>query len=134
MPNERTRWSIYLIANPGAEALDFYTKGLGADEVERWVDPENGKIGHAEIRFGDAALYVADGYAIMERIGVKSPKALGGTTVNMWLKVDDLEAALKRAVDAGAKITVPIENSPNEGGRRARISDPAGHAWTLTEK
>ncbi|SRR5579885_655870 len=134
MSEERPPLSIYLIATPAAAALDFYVKGLGAKEVERWIDPENGKVGHAEIRFGDCSLYVADSYAVMEKIGVKSPRALGGTTVNIWLQVGDLDVALKRAVDAGAQITRPVENNPNEGGRRARISDPAGHAWTLSEK
>ncbi|HEY2069571.1 MAG TPA: VOC family protein [Rhizomicrobium sp.] len=133
MAEKRTTVSIYLIAGDAAAALDFYVKGLGATEIERWVDPANGKIGHSEFRLGDSTLYLADGYQTMESIGVKNPKALGGTTFNLWLQVDDLDAALKRALDAGATLTRPIEVSPNEGGRRARIADPAGHAWTLTE-
>ncbi|HTQ12268.1 MAG TPA: VOC family protein [Rhizomicrobium sp.] len=128
----RTTVSLYLIAADAAKALDFYVAGLGATEVERWIDPENGKVGHAEIRLGDSTLYVADGYAVMESIGVRNPTALGGTTVNFWLAVDDLETALQRALEAGAVLRRPIEVNPNEGGRRARISDPAGHAWTLT--
>lgn len=134
MSEQRPLLSMYLIASPAAEALDFYVKGLGAEEVERWIDPDNGKVGHAEIRLGGTSLYVADSYGVMEKIGVKSPRTLGGTTVNIWFQVDNLDAALKRAVAAGAKITRDIEVNPNEGGRRARISDPAGHAWTLTEK
>lgn len=133
MADARNTVSIYLIAADAAEALDFYVAGLGGHEIMRWVDPDNGKIGHSEIRFGDTVLYVADGYETMESIGVRSPTALGGTTVNLWLQVEDLDAALKRALDAGAKLTRPIEVNPNEGGRRARIADPAGHAWTLTE-
>ncbi|HEX4533578.1 MAG TPA: VOC family protein [Rhizomicrobium sp.] len=134
MSDDRAPLSIYLIATPAAEALDFYVKGLGAKEIMRWVDPDNGKIGHSEFQLGGTTLYLADGYGMMEEIGVKSPAALGGTTLNLWLQVDDLDAALKRAVDAGARVTRPIEINPNEGGRRARIADPAGHAWTLTEK
>ncbi len=132
MSENRTTVSIYLIAADAAKALDFYVSGLGATEIMRWVDPANGKIGHSEIRLGDSMLYVADGYGTMESIGVRTPTALGGTTVNLWLQVDNLDAALKRALDAGARLTRPIEINPNEGGRRARIADPAGHAWTLT--
>ncbi|MGH6872204.1 MAG: VOC family protein [Rhizomicrobium sp.] len=134
MADTRTSVSIYLIAADAAKALDFYVAGLGATEIMRWVDPDNGKIGHSEFRLGDSVLYLADGYQTMESIGVRNPTALGGTTVNLWLQVDDLDAALQRALDAGAKLTRAIEVNPNEGGRRARISDPAGHAWTLTER
>jgi len=134
MAENRSTVSLYLICADTAKALDFYVNGLGATEIMRWVDPENGKIGHSEFRLGDTTLYAADGYQTMESIGVRNPTALGGTTVNLWLQVDDLDAALKRALDAGAALTRAIEVNPNEGGRRARIADVAGHAWTLTEK
>lgn len=133
MAAARSTLSIYLIAADAAKALDFYVAGLGGHEIMRWIDPDNGKVGHSEIRFGDTTIYVADGYEVMESIGVRNPTALGGTTVNLWLQVGNLDVALKRALDAGAKLTRPIEVNPNEGGRRARIADPAGHAWTLTE-
>jgi PhnB protein len=134
MSGNRNTVSLYLICADTAKALDFYVAGLGATEIMRWVDPGNGKIGHSEFRLGDTTLYAADGYQAMESIGVRNPTALGGTTVNLWLQVENLDDALKRALDAGAKLTRAIESNPNEGGRRARISDPAGHAWTLTEK
>jgi PhnB protein len=134
MSDVRSTVSLYLIAKDAAKALDFYVAGLGAEEIMRWVDPDNGKIGHAEFRLGDTVLYLADGYEIMESIGVKSPTALGGTTVNLWLQMGDLDAALKRALEAGARLMRPIEVNPNEGGRRARIADPAGHVWTLAGK
>src|SRR3569832_2931192 len=94
--------SSYLIADDAARALDFYVAGLGAEEIMRWVDPENGKIGHAEFRIGSLTLFIADGYASMESLGVKSPGALGGTSLSLWIRVDDLEEALQRALAAGA--------------------------------
>jgi PhnB protein len=126
--------NIYLIANDAAKALDFYVAGLGAEEMERWVDPENGKIGHSEFRVGGQTLFLADGYGSMEALGVKSPAALGGTSLNLWLDVEDLEAALQRALGAGAKLLVPIETMTVDEGRRCRIADPAGHVWTLVER
>ncbi|MBS0278406.1 MAG: VOC family protein, partial [Proteobacteria bacterium] len=50
MPEARPDVSIYLLANNAAEALDFYVTGPGATEIMRWIDPENGKIGHSEFR------------------------------------------------------------------------------------
>jgi len=126
--------NIYLIAGDAAKALDFYVAGLGATEVMRWVDPENGKIGHSEFRVGGQTLFLADGYGSMEALGVKSPSALGGTSINLWLDVDNLEAALERALGAGAKLLVPIETMTVDEGRRCRIADPGGHVWTLVER
>lgn len=123
--------NIHLIARDAAKALDFYVEGLGAEELERWIDPENGKIGHSEFRLGRQHLFLADEYPSMDALGVKSPSALGGTSLNLWLRVDDLEAALDRALAAGATLLVPIETMTVDEGRRCRIADPAGHVWTL---
>jgi len=131
MTERRPDVSIYLIADDAARALDFYVAGLGAEEIMRWVDPENGKIGHAEFRIGSQTLFIADGYASMESLGVKSPGALGGTSLSLWIRVDDLEKALQRALDAGAKLLVPIETMTVDEGRRCRIADPSGYLWTL---
>jgi PhnB protein len=126
--------SFRLIARDAAEALDFYVAGLGAEEIMRWVDPDNGKIGHSELRIGGQTLYLADEYDSMQQIGVDSPASLGGTSLTIWLTVDDLEAALDRAVKAGAEVLVPIETMTVDEGRRCRIADPAGHVWTLKGK
>lgn len=123
--------NIYLIARDAAKALDFYVAGLGAEEIVRWIDPENGKIGHGEFRIAGQHLFLADEYKSMEALGVRSPSALGGTSLNLWIRVDDLEAALARALAAGAKLLVPIETMTVDEGRRCRIADPAGHVWTL---
>jgi len=123
---------IYLVASDAAKALDFYVKGLGAEEITRWIDPENGKIGHSEFRLGHQHLFLADDYAGMEALGVKSPGKLGGTSLTLWLEVDDLEAARDRAVKAGARLLADIETMSVAQGRRCRIADPAGHVWTLT--
>jgi len=131
MSEQRPDVSINLIADDAAKTLDFYVAGLGAEVVERWVDPENGKIGHAEFRIGSQTLFIADDYASMDSFGVKSPGALGGTSLSLWVRVDDLEKALKRALDAGAKLLVPIETMTVDEGRRCRIADPSGYLWTL---
>jgi len=127
---ERPAIVVYLMARDAAQALDFYVKGLGAEEVGRWVDPANGKIGHAEFRINGESLFLADGYQSMEAIGVRNPAALGGTSVIFWIEVPDLEPAMKRALEAGATLKEGVMPS-TEGGRRCRIADPAGHVWTL---
>ena len=126
--------SFRLIARNAAETLDFYVAGLGAEEGMRWVDPESGKIGHSEIHIGGQLFYLADEYPSMQKIGVDSPASLGGTSLTIWLQVDDLEAAQDRALKAGGKLLEPIETMSVTDGRRCRIADPAGHVWTLKGK
>jgi PhnB protein len=123
--------SIYLIARDAAKALDFYVTGLGAVEISRWIDPENGKIGHSEFRIGSQNLFLADEYPSMVDLGVKSPDTLGGTSLNLWIEVADVPAAQERAVKAGAQLLVPVETMTVAEGRRCRIVDPVGHVWTL---
>lgn len=124
--------NIHLIARDAAKALDFYVTGLGAEELARWIDPDNGRIGHSEFKLGGQHLFLADEYDSMAAIGVKSPAALGGTSLNLWLEVANLEAARDRALAAGATLLVPIETMSVAEGRRCRIADPAGHVWTLS--
>lgn len=128
---------IYLNARNAAAALDFYRRAFGAQEIMRWIDPgpgaNEGKVGHSEIRIGEQILCVADAYADMEAIGLHSPDDLGGTTVHFWLYMDDVEGALQRALDAGAKLLLPLDISAASGNRRCRIADPAGHIWTLAD-
>lgn len=131
MTEKRPDVSIYLIAHDAAKTLDFYVAGLGAVEIMRWIDPENGKIGHSEFRIGSQRLFLADGYASMAALGVKSPSEMGGTSLNLWIEVEDVPAAQERAVKAGAKLLVPVETMTVDTGRRCRIADPAGHVWTL---
>jgi PhnB protein len=131
MPEPRPDVSIYLIADNAAKALDFYVAGLGAVEVERWIDPDNGKIGHAEFRLGSQRMFLSDGYQSMAGLGVKTPAVLGGTTLSLWLAVDNVEQALARALAAGARPLVPVETMTVDEGRRCRIADPAGYLWTL---
>ena len=131
MSETRPDASINLIARDAAGVLDFYVAGLGAVEIERWIDPQNGKVGHSEFRIGTQHLFLADEYPSMDALGVRSPAALGGTSVNIWIRVDDVDAAQARAVAAGAVLLVPVETMTVDEGRRCRIKDPAGHVWTL---
>jgi PhnB protein len=131
MTDRRPDVSINLIARDAAKVLDFYVAGLGAVEITRWIDPENGKIGHSEFHIGSQRLFLADEYPSMDALGVKSPAALGGTSLNLWIEVADVPAALERAVKAGAKLLVPVETMTVDEGRRCRIADPTGHVWTL---
>jgi PhnB protein len=127
----RLKLAPYLSVRDARKALDFYQAAFGAVEIMRWVDPDNGKIGHAEIRIDGAPIYLADEYPDTSAIGVQSPDTLGGSSFHFWLTVEDVEGVTRRAVEAGGRLLRPVEQSAVDG-RRSRLQDPCGHVWTIS--
>ncbi len=117
-----------LIVADAAKAIDFYKKALGAEEKSRFPGP-NGRIMHAELRIGDSPLMLGEE---MPEQGAKGPKAYGGTPVSFFLYTENVDAAWKRAVDAGGKTVMPLEDQ-FWGDRAGCFEDPAGHQWWLAQ-
>ena len=107
-----------------ADAIEFYKKAFGAVEVMRFPGPD-GKLMHSEIRIGDSSLWIMD-----EMKGAPGPKSLKGSPVNIHMQVEDVDAVVKKAVDAGAKITMPLADQI-WGDRYAKLDDPFGHHWSV---
>ena len=82
----------YLILSGAGDAIAFYKKALGAEEVMRMEDP-GGKVHHAEIQIGDSRLMLADEHP---EIQAPSPKTVGGSPVSIHLYVEDVDAAVER--------------------------------------
>ena len=111
-----------------AKAIDFYKKALGAEEVMRFPGPD-GTIMHAEIRIGDSLIMLGDE---MPDHGGRGPKSLGGTPVGFFVYKEDVDAAWKRAIDAGAKEIMPLADQ-FWGDRAGCLEDPFGHRWWLAQ-
>ena len=94
----------YLVVDGGARALEFYKQAFGATEVFRMEGPD-GKIGHAEIKIGDSHVMLGDEHP---EIGARGPQAFGGSPVRLMLYVEDVDAIVAQAVEAGAKLTRPV--------------------------
>ena len=120
-----------LVVNGAADAIEFYKKALGAEELMRMPSPD-GKISHAELKIGDSIIFVSDEFPNM---GVsKSPQTLGGCTSTLHLYVPDVDASFQQAVDAGGKVTMPVADM-FWGDRFGTFTDPFGHHWgMLTHK
>ena len=87
----------------------------------------DGRIGHAEIRIGEAPIMLADEFP---EIGFRSPRTLGGTPVNILVYVNDVDPFVRRAEQAGAKVTrAPADQF--YGDRMASIEDPFDHSWSF---
>lgn len=119
----------YLIAKDATKAIEFYQKAFGAKEVMRLTMP-GGKIGHAEMEIGDSRIMLADEFPDM---GAISPLSCGGTPVSFLLYVPDADAAVAKAVAAGATIKRPIQDQ-FYGDRSGVIVDPSGHNWSIATR
>jgi PhnB protein len=126
IPDNYPRVSPYLVVDGAAKAIDFYTSVLGATERMR-MDGPDGKIGHAELTIGDSLIMLADEYPDMNYVG---PKQIGGTPVTIGVYVEDVDATVERAVQAGATVLRPIENQ-FYGDRSGQFEDPFGHRWSI---
>jgi PhnB protein len=119
----------HLTVRDAAKTMDFYKTAFGAEEIHRSPDP-SGKIMHATMRIAECAFLLNDEYPEM---GAKAPVSLGGTSVTLTLNfatAEKVDAAWKRAVDAGVKVTMPIANQ-FWGGRYGIVEDTSGHRWAF---
>ncbi|MGH9314289.1 MAG: VOC family protein [Vicinamibacterales bacterium] len=116
----------YLVVDGASDAIDFYRRAFGATERVRMPAPD-GKVGHAEIQIGDSVVMLSDPFPEM---GSTAPAGTGGAPFGLMLYVPDVDALFKQAVEAGATVTMPLENQ-FWGDRYGKVRDPFGHQWHL---
>ena len=116
----------YLTVEDAGRAIEFYKSAFGAVELFRLVDPQSGKIGHAELTISGQLLMLADEYPQYN----KSPKTLGGSATKFSLLVPNADAACEQAIAQGATSVMP-PNDQFYGHRSGSVRDPFGHEWML---
>lgn len=119
----------YLVIRGAVDAIDFYKKVFGAEEVLRLAAPD-GSIGHAELRIGGGAIMLADEVPDME---IKAPPTIGGSATGLMMYVVDADAVFQAAIDAGATVFKPICDQ-FYGERTGTFDDPFGHRWTISSR
>ena len=116
----------HLICAGAADAIEFYKKAFEAEELCRVAGPQ-GRLMHGMIKIGGAAVMLVDE---MPEWGALGPKSLKGSPVTIHLYVADVDRFVDRAVSAGARITMPIDNM-FWGDRYCKLEDPFGHHWSV---
>lgn len=119
----------HIVLRNAAQAIDFYKKAFGAEELGRSLTPD-GKIMHAMIRIGDSLLMMNDEFPNM---GCSSAETLGGTNVTLHIQTEDVDSLFDRAVKAGAKATMPVADQ-FWGDRYGQVVDPFGQRWSLATR
>lgn len=117
----------YLIVDNAVNAIGFYKKAFSAKEVMRLERP-GGKIAHAELKFGDAKIMLADECTEMNAY---SAKKYNGAAISIHLYVKNVDEVVSKAISTGAKLIRPIEDM-FYGDRSGMLEDPYGHKWTVS--
>jgi PhnB protein len=122
----------HLTCSPAADAIEFYRKAFGAEEIHRMPGPD-GRLMHAAIRIDGRPVFLADDFP--EYCGGKSQTAtaLGGTPVTIHRYVKDCDAVVNKAVEAGATVIMPVDDM-FWGDRYGLIKDPFGHHWAVATR
>lgn len=120
----------HLVCESCSEAIAFYSKAFGAEEISRAPAPDGSRIMHAAMRIGKNVFFLNDDFPEFCGGQSQSPKALGGTPVTIHRYVPDCDAAIKRAQDAGAMVIMPAMDM-FWGDRYGMVQDPFGHKWSI---
>ena len=126
IPEGYNTLSLHLAVDDAAKAIDYYKQAFGAKERMR-MDAPGGKIGHAELEIGDSVLMLSDPFP---QSTVRPPDEVGGTSASVFMYVEDVDAVVKQAVDAGATVTMEVADQ-FWGDRFGSITDPFGHSWSI---
>jgi uncharacterized glyoxalase superfamily protein PhnB len=116
-----------LIVRNATNAIEFYKKAFDAQELYRFLGPDDKSIMHAELKIGSSRIMLSEE---SPQMNCHSPQSLGGTGIYIYMYVDDADTTFNKAVSAGAKPTMPVMDM-FWGDRFGQIEDPFGHVWSI---
>ncbi len=120
----------HLVIKGASHAIEFYKKAFGAKELTRMPSTDKDgvtKLMHGEVQIGDSRLFLSDEFP---EWGVTGPGASSPVTIHLY--VTDADAAFAQAVEAGAKVSMPLMDA-FWGDRYGKLVDPFGHHWSISE-
>jgi PhnB protein len=126
IPENMHTLTPHLCCAGAADAIEFYKRAFDAVELGRLAGPD-GKIMHAQVKIGDSTLMLVDENPAFGMLGAK---ALKGSPVTIHMYVKDVDATVRQAEAAGAKVTMPVADM-FWGDRYGRLEDPFGHQWSI---
>jgi uncharacterized glyoxalase superfamily protein PhnB len=119
--------SPHLAVRGAAEAMEFYKKAFNAEERGRFMMPDGKQLMHGEIKIGDSIVMLGEE---SPQRGCPGPQSVGGTTVSLYIYVQDADRLFNQAMSAGAKSVMPVADM-FWGDRAGTVKDPFGHQWTI---
>jgi PhnB protein len=123
-----TFFAPQLYIKSGVRDISFYTDGLGAVELRRWTN-DDGSLHVAELSINGALFHVHE-----EKPGSGHHEPTkNGVTALIGLFVDDVDAVMSKALNAGATLLNAAQNY-DYGYRQGQFKDPFGHHWLIEAK
>lgn len=116
----------YLCVRDASAAIAFYMRAFGATELFRLTEP-SGRVGHAEIELGKYVVMLSEEFP---EYGVRAPRPEDNRPFVLHLHVDDADAVVRAALEAGATLVRPLKDE-FYGERSGRVRDPFGHEWLI---
>ena len=110
-----------------SQAIEFYKRAFGAEEIKRLPGPDGKSLIHAELKIGNSRLLLVDEFPEMD---CRGPRSVGGSPVSIHMFVDDADAAFDKALAAGAEVRTPLADQ-FWGDRYGVLTDPFGHIWSI---
>ncbi|HBA88559.1 MAG TPA: glyoxalase [Geobacter sp.] len=109
------------------KAIDFYKNAFGAQERYAMPGPDGKGVMHAEVLVGDSIIMMGDENP---QENCKSAESMGGSPISFYLYVENVDAAFRRAVEAGATVQMEVQEM-FWGDRAGSLQDPFGYNWML---
>lgn len=128
LPEGASVLSPYLTVTDTRAAIDFYKRAFGAEEVMCLNVPDTDQVMHAEIKIGGAMVMLSDE---SKEWGTSAVSTLGGSPVSLHIYVEDADATVAQAVEAGAKIAHPMCDM-FWGDRMGSVVCPFGFQWSIS--
>ncbi len=119
----------HLCVKGAVEAIEFYKKAFDATEVMR-MPHDDGRLMHAELKIGDARMFLADDFPEFCGGKSKTAKTLGGTPITLHQDVPNCDEAIAKAAAAGAHVSMGASDM-FWGDRYGQVTDPYGLVWSF---
>ena len=120
-PAEYTTLFPYLFVDGAKDYIDFLIHGLGADELGRTIRDDRA-IANCRLKFGNTTIMVSE-----------AEKRYPPSRCSLYLYVDDAEASVRRAIEHGATLEMPLADM-DYGDRQGGIMDPNGNIWWISQR
>src|SRR5947207_9039189 len=118
-----------LVCHDVAAQIDFCKTTFGAVELGRRPGPD-GTVVHGLLTISGAMIIIE---AEWPTLASRAPQPDASSPVVIFVYVENVDAVIERAVAAGARVLLPVENQ-FWGDRTGRIIDPSGHVWTIATR
>lgn len=121
--------ALHLVVEDIPAAVDFYERAFGAS-LTRQLHLPDGSVATADLLLEGVPVAVA---APMPERSLVTPRSTGTSVAAYRFSVPDADAAMERAVSAGATVYSPVQDA-FWGVRTGEVLDPSGHRWAFDQR